>query len=170
LTDIDWQTDTQEVKSENSTPLIPAAIIGHNPELVPCTSHPQAHLSYIVLLFSNLLLGRPSGCFPRCFPAKIMFVFLISSIWATCPAPLSFPFHYLNIPGDLYNLQSFSLYNIHNFSLPSSLLGSSIFLGTLVINTFHNENNDDDNNNSIVCSFDDFPIPNVNCKCMHIRI
>jgi hypothetical protein len=40
-------------------------------------------LRYIVLLFSHLRLGLPSGLFPSGFPSKILFPFLILS--ATCP-------------------------------------------------------------------------------------
>jgi hypothetical protein len=46
----------------------------------------NARLTTLFLISSRLRLGRLSGLFPSGFPTKILYVLLISSIRATCPA------------------------------------------------------------------------------------
>jgi hypothetical protein len=46
------------------------------------------HFSKIHLLSSHLWLGLPTGLLPSGFPPKILYEFLISPIYATCPANL----------------------------------------------------------------------------------
>jgi len=48
------------------------------------TSHPLS-LRFILLLFSHLRLGFPSGHFPSGFPTKMLYAFIVSPVRATYP-------------------------------------------------------------------------------------
>jgi hypothetical protein len=47
-------------------------------------------LKSVLILSSRLRLGLPSSLFPSCFPAKIIYAFLFSPIYATCLAHSTF--------------------------------------------------------------------------------
>jgi hypothetical protein len=90
---------------------------------------------FIVILFSYLCLGLPNGLFPSDFPTKILYVFLISLMHATCAAhiilldlitPITF--------GEVYKLWSPSLCSLLQPPVPSSLLGPNVLLRTLFPN------------------------------------
>jgi hypothetical protein len=58
-----------------------------------CSRRPVPKLldtpSYFIILSPHLRLGPPSGgLFPTDLPTKILYAFLISPMWATCPAHL----------------------------------------------------------------------------------
>jgi len=74
---------------------------------------------------SHLCLGLASGLFPSDSPEKILYAFLISPMYATCPAHLSFlDLITLIILGELYMLQSSSLCSLLQPPTTSSLLNT----------------------------------------------
>jgi hypothetical protein len=115
---------------------------GHEgPPLVPIHSQMRPstpsypNFLWNILIFSHLRLGRPNGLFASGFLTKALYVFLIPSIHATCPAQLT--------PLDLitYNIlrsvQVVKLFicSVLQASTPSSLLGPNIPLRILFSNS-----------------------------------
>ena len=97
--------------------------------------HPTSWRS-ILISSSHLSLGLPSGLFPSGSPTKILYIHLLSSIRATCPA------HFIlldsitrKIFGEQYRSLSSSLCSFLHSSVISSLLGPNILLSTLLSNT-----------------------------------
>jgi hypothetical protein len=50
--------------------------------------HPILSLRSILILFTHLRLGLPSGLFPSGFLTNILYAFFVSPISATCPVQL----------------------------------------------------------------------------------
>lgn len=94
---------------------------------------PRTPQDYFISVFTYLFL--PSVHIPWNFRTKILHAFRVSSIRATCPAHLNFlDFTILTILSDLYKSRSFTLCNILNCLLISSLLDPNKFLVTLFPN------------------------------------
>jgi hypothetical protein len=99
---------------------------------IRCTfSHTVSRVS-VLKLHSHLRLGLPSGLFPRDFPTKIMYAFLISFMRVTCPAHLIHLYLItLVIFCEEFKLWSPSLCTFMQSPTTSSLLGPNILLSTL---------------------------------------
>jgi hypothetical protein len=108
-----------------------------SPPLVPILSQINPintipSLRSILILFTHLRLGLPSGLFPSGIPTNILNAFLFSPIRATFPVHRILPeLIILIILGEEYKLWSSSLRNF----LTSSLFGPNILLTTLFANT-----------------------------------
>ena len=107
--------------------------------LVPILSQfDPVHTSWrsILILFSHLRLGLPSGLFPSGFPNKALYTLLLSPIRATCPAHfILLDFITRTILGEECRSLSSSLCSFLHSPVTSSLLGPNILLNTLFSNT-----------------------------------
>ena len=100
----------------------------------PIPSHPTSWRS-ILILFSHLRLGLPSGLFPSGFPTKILYTPLLSPHTCYVPRPPHSPrFNHPTIFGEEYRSWSSSLYRFLLSPVTSSLLGQNILLSTLFSN------------------------------------
>jgi hypothetical protein len=96
---------------------------------------------YFLMIHLNvilpLLLGPPSGCFPRDFLSKIVWISCLPHAWVTCPAYQSLLiFTTLTISG-LYKSQCPLLCNILNCPLTPYLLGWNVFLSPFFSNIYN---------------------------------
>jgi hypothetical protein len=109
------------------------------PPLIPILNPVHTFLPYFLrsslILCTNQHLGLPSFLFASGFLTKILYVFFISPIRATCS------FHRillylitLIIFGKVYTLWSSSLYSLLQLPTSFSLVGSNILLTTLFLN------------------------------------
>jgi hypothetical protein len=70
----------------SSLPCIQESSTSPYPEPDQSNLYHPISLSSILILYTHLRLGFPSGLFPSGFPTNILYVFLFSPIRATCPA------------------------------------------------------------------------------------
>jgi hypothetical protein len=97
--------------------------------------HPTSCRS-VLILFTHLRLGLPSGLLPSCFPTKTLYTPLNSPLHATCPAHLIL-LHFITrtILGEQYKSFSSSLCSLLHYHVTSSLLGPNILLNNMFSNT-----------------------------------
>jgi len=101
----------------------------------PCPPH-STSWRYILILFSHLCLGLPSGLFALSFPTKTLYAPLLSPTCATCPTHLIILDLITQIIfGEEYRSLSSSLCCLLHSTVTSSLLGPNILLSTLFLNT-----------------------------------
>ena len=97
--------------------------------------HPTSWRS-ILILFTHLRLGLPSGLFPSCFPTKTLYTPLSSRIRATCPAHLILlDFITRTTLYQEYRSWSSSLGSFLHSPVTSSQLDPNFLLKTLFSNT-----------------------------------
>ena len=137
-----WSAASQEIprisrnpkvhyRTHKPPPTVP--ILGQpNPVHYP---HPTSW-RFILILFTHLRLGLPSGLFPPGFPTKTPYTPLSSPIRATCPVYLILlDFITRIILVEQYKSFSSSLCNLLQSPVTSSLLGPNILLNTLFSST-----------------------------------
>jgi len=92
-----WFADSQEIHRIIWNPMDhyrthkcppPAPTLSQLDSVHTPTSHFLKIHFNIILQFTNLRLGLPSGLFPSSFPAKTLYTPLLSPIRATCPTHL----------------------------------------------------------------------------------
>ena len=98
------------------------------------TPYPTSWRS-ILILFSHLCLGLPSGHFPSDFPTRTLYETLLSPICSTCPAhPILLHFVPRTILVEDYRSLSSSLRSFLHSLVTTSLLGPNILLNSLFSN------------------------------------
>jgi hypothetical protein len=101
----------------------------------PCTNHTSLRL---ILTYSQLCLGLPSGLFLSRFPTKILYAPHLSRICATYPSHLIlFDLITQTILGEQYRSLSSSLRSFLRSPVISSFLGPNSLLNTLFSNTLN---------------------------------
>ena len=125
------------MEAESSLPhsQVPATCPYPEPDQSSPCPHPISWKS-ILILFSHLRLGLPSGLFPSDFPAKPLYMLLHSPTRAACPAhPILLDLITRTILGEQHRSLSSSLCSFLHSPVTSSLLGTNILPSTLFSNT-----------------------------------